>query len=272
MGDYESIPCDDGSFTLRHRPSGESMHSAIGPWEEACSIYVDQSDLPSRLASQPEKTLRVYDVGMGLATNALALLERYEAMGAPRPLHIVSFENDLAPLRFALAEVSRFPFLKVHERKLRAILEDGFWHSPDRQIRWECRVEDFSRSPVESESAELVYFDFYAPRSCKPLWTSEVFGKLRGTSEADVTLITYSVAKSVRTALLLAGFHVGDGISTERKRSTTIAASRLERLSMPLQREWFENLSRSQDPLPLDWINRRGEAFEKLATATQFQI
>lgn len=206
------------------------MHSAIGPWVEACSIYVDQSDLPARLAARTDKTLRVHDVGMGLATNALALLDRLEAIGSPKPVHIISFEEDLTSLRFALSEIENFSFLKPHEEKLLEILQNGFWNSPDRRIRWECRVGDFLLRPPESEPADLVYFDFYTPKSCPRLWTSDVFVGIRGNTGADITLITYSVATSVRNALTLAGFHVGEGVSTSRKRSTTIACTRLERL------------------------------------------
>ncbi len=50
--------------------------------------------------------------------------------------------------------------------------------------------------------------------------------------------------------LLLAGFFVGRGVSTEMKAETTVASTRLETLRFPLGPEWIEKLGHSSVKRP----------------------
>jgi hypothetical protein len=56
----------------------------------------------------------------------------------------------------------------------------------------------------------------------------------------------------VRSALLLAGFAVGQGDRITESRSATIAATSADALREPLDRRWFERLARSSAPFPSD--------------------
>src|SRR5579885_1384183 len=88
---HEIFPCRDGSWTLRDRALNQSMHSEIGAWREAREIYVGPSRLAERLG-RPGPALVIYDLGLGIAANALAALFEWQRPPSPRrALRIISF-------------------------------------------------------------------------------------------------------------------------------------------------------------------------------------
>lgn len=234
---FEKVACQEG-FTLRENISGQLMHSQVGPWREANQVYVDQSDLSG---TDP---FVLYDVGMGTAANALALIARWDHA---RPLRIVSFEKFPESLEMALSLESEFDFLKPWSGVMRELLDKGQVHRES--IGWNLVTEDFlqcdfSRLP----RPDLVYFDFYSPAVCPELWTSEVFSRVRDARR----LVTYASNKSVRVAMLLAGLYVGKGAATSMKLETTVAGvAPVENL---LDRDWLESLARSPKKFPMDQL------------------
>ncbi len=235
---FEKVACQEG-FTLRENISGQLMHSQVGPWREANQVYVDQSDLSS--GTEP---FVLYDVGMGTAANALALIARWDRT---RPIRIVSFEKFPESLEMALSLESEFDFLKPWSGLMRELLDKGQVHFEN--IGWNLVTDDFlqcdfSRFP----RPDLVYFDFYSPAVCPELWTTEVFSRVRDARR----LVTYASNKSVRVAMLLAGLYVGKGRATSMKLETTVAGvAPVENL---LDREWLESLARSPKAFPMDQL------------------
>ena len=63
-GDFELVTLRNGARAVRHLGHGEVMHPSVGPWQEACALYVEQSRLADKLqvAGPP---VRVWDVGLG---------------------------------------------------------------------------------------------------------------------------------------------------------------------------------------------------------------
>lgn len=250
--DHEIIIFENQSVSLKDPATGEAMHSSIGPWAEANLIYVEQSDLSNRVSSFSAQPLVIFDVGMGIAANSIAALERYFKLrregSARRGLAIVSFENDLGGLETALANLDRFPYLAAWEGALRTLLETGAWHSSEENhISWSLRSGDF-RTACLSGSPELVYYDFFSPKSAPELWTAEQFERLfkACSGSRPVTLITYTASTMVRSGLLLSGFYVGDGVSTSAKRQTTIASSDPSFVKAPLTKKWLRKVSHSE--------------------------
>jgi queuine tRNA-ribosyltransferase len=253
---HELIVFENGRISLKERASGQTMHSKIGPWEEANSIYIEQSGLSARLLRKEAKPLVVYDVGMGIAANALAALHCRGTLGggAARPLQLVSFENDLSGLRLALENSEAFPFFRGFEEVLRQVVETGEWRAEDGGSSWMIREGEFgeevSRRFENCPAPEVIFYDFYSPGVQPQLWNLEYFQALRQVCVPDSVLVTYSVSTSVRVALLLAGFFVGKGRSTEAKLETTVATARLEDLAEPLGKDWLEKLRRSSRIVP----------------------
>lgn len=251
----ETFP--NGAASLLDLEAGETMHSSIGPWAEAQAVYIRQSRLSERLELPGTTPLVLFDVGMGLAANAVAAWDAFENGSRKRELHLVSFEKDFDGLREALEYPEHFAFLRGREDILRQLLIEKRIQNAN-GFRWELWEGDFIehlRSGALQEAPDLIYYDFYSPRSCPELWTRRAFKDLyrfcSGSGKAT-TLYTYCSATSVRTALLLAGFYVGYGVSTQSKRETTVASLELSGLDRPLGDLWLKHWLRSSKPLPPD--------------------
>jgi queuine tRNA-ribosyltransferase len=277
---HELIVFENGRISLKERASGQTMHSKIGPWEEANAIYIEQSGLSARLRAGTENAARplvVYDVGLGIAANALAALHCRSVLGgeARRSLEIVSFENDLSGLRLALEHSRNFPFLAGFEDVLREVLEGGMWRDEKSGSFWVIREGEFgdwvSRGFEGLRAPEVIFYDFYSPGVQPELWRLEYFEALRRVCTPDAILVTYSVSTPVRVALLLAGFFVGKGKSTEAKLETTVATGGLEDLAEPLGREWLEKLGKSSRAFPSGLENwTRDEVVARVLGCGQF--
>lgn len=272
---YERVLCRDGSFTLKSGGSSEPMHSHLGPWREAREVYLAQARLEIRLRG--DRPLVVWDVGLGIGANALALLEACES--APhrgRPLHLISFENDLSPIRQALNEADAFDFVLRNKFRLNEVLEAGCWYSPESSMRWELREGSFldpiaGMGSAASPAPELIFYDFYSPKVNAELWGLQAFTQVFKRCASDALLITYAASTAVRTAMLLAGFHVGYGVGTDSKSETTVAARRLDDLARPLDPRWLQRVLRSSKPLPQDILpNERESALRRIQSAPQF--
>ncbi|MCZ6628323.1 MAG: MnmC family methyltransferase [SAR324 cluster bacterium] len=269
-----------GALALHNSANGETMHPVWGPWEEATRLYVQGSGLENLLAARPGQGDReeavLFDVGLGAAANALAALEchaRLRRRGPVRPLHLISFENDLEPLRFALAHAGQLGYLLGHEPCLEALAAEGRWSGAHGQS-WELRLGDFPRLiREEPRRADLVFFDPFSPRANPDMWsvaTLEGIFRCRRPGGA-MRLVTYSSAFSTRAALLLAGFHVGAGIALDGRRRATEAATNFSSLAEPLDLRWLNRWKRERDPWPcLTVPDRRRQARQALLDHSQW--
>ena len=109
---HELVRFPNGTASLKPLAGREAMHSSIGPWLEANQVYVEQAGLSDRL-KQPGRPLVLFDVGMGIAANAIAAIVCAEKTKTPvRRFQIISFENDLDGIIQALRNTDQFPYLK----------------------------------------------------------------------------------------------------------------------------------------------------------------
>jgi len=252
-GDFELVTLRNGARAVRHWGHGEVMHPSVGPWQEACALYVEQSRLAEKLrvAGPP---LHVWDVGLGAGTNAVAALTCARALGAQqrRELRVVSFEIDRAPLRLALADARGFPFLQPFADAGRALLNGERWS--EGRAQWQLYLGDAAELWRGAwEPADLIFFDPFSPASNPALWTPAAFSQLRTHARSDgdgCTLFTYSAATPTRVSLLLGGFYVGTGVATGTKKETTAAATQRELLAQPLDARWLARWERSAAQAP----------------------
>ena len=108
---------------------GEVMHPGVGPLDEARILYVEQSQLLTRL-EKSERPLVVFDVGLG--AGSIALAARAVSQAAPEhypTLEIVSFEHDLEALALALEHPDAFGLNGEPGEAARGLLRDGFHKS-----------------------------------------------------------------------------------------------------------------------------------------------
>jgi queuine tRNA-ribosyltransferase len=183
--------------------------------------------------------LVIWDVGLGAATNAMAVLRCFEGLleGAPpcapgsppnlRPLRLVSFECDLDPLHLAASKAGYFPH--VRHAAPQAILNGGHWTHSSGGMRWELLHGDFLALMEKAPPPDLIFYDPFSYKTDSALWTAETFARvLAACAPKSAELYTYSAATAARVALLTAGFYVGEGVGTGPKADTTIAFTRAE--------------------------------------------
>jgi tRNA U34 5-methylaminomethyl-2-thiouridine-forming methyltransferase MnmC len=268
--DYELVQLRNGSFSLRSAQYGETLHPGVGPSIEGDSLYVEQLRLRERVQQEGEPFV-IWDVGLGAAANAIAVLRSISGR-----IQLISFDNTLEPLEFALSASSRLKYLQGYEDKVRQLVtERRVEHG---ETRWEVVVGDFPQllKAGSLPAPHAILYDPFSPAKNPEMWTQPLFTRLYGLLSRPCALATYSRSTMVRTALLLAGFDVGRGSATGEKEETTIAANRMELLAEPLDRRWLATAERSDSAEPLwEAVYRksalRSETLEKLKTHPQFR-
>lgn len=270
LGDHEVHESLEGFFNIRHISSGEIMHSHSPPMIEAQALYVEQSNLASRLQAPDSQPLVIWDVGLGAAANAMAAIQCYEMQaqaGPVRPLQILSFETDLDALKLGLANKARFPYLR-HGAADTLVIRGGWQSRQYPGLSWRLFKGDFYQTFLNAPRPDLIFYDFYSSRTHQHLWSVESFKKLyQATQMHPAELFTYSTSTAVRVALLAAGFYVAHGRSSGVKTETTIALT--PGFAQPchhplLAQEWFHKWHRSQARVPEGLSEDEEKAFEQL--------
>ncbi|HNW35930.1 MAG TPA: tRNA guanosine(34) transglycosylase Tgt, partial [Candidatus Ozemobacteraceae bacterium] len=267
LGDYEIHASPQGFSSIRQISSGEIMHSVNCPDAEANRLYVEQSHLAARLlqpsvaAGSPTDDLVIWDVGLGAASNAMAVLRCFEKTfskeggSALRHLRLESFECDLDPLRLAAKDPVRFPHLR-HSAPFQ-ILEHGQWEHISGLFSWKLYQGDFLDLCESARAPDLIFYDPFSSSTNSMLWTSRTFSCILSCCRpTSAELFTYSSSTAVRVALLSAGFYVAAGVSMGPKTDTILAFSRSDGAaahpSSPrlLGQEWLERWRRSESQYP----------------------
>ncbi len=270
---FELVTVQSGARSLRSREFGETFHPVVGPMAEAVELHVRQQRLVERAAETPEPFV-IWDVGLGAAANAVAVLEAFHGRRhASVILH--SFDHTTAPLAFALQHAAELGYLVPHTDAAEGLLAEGFWNAG--ALHWQLHVGDFRQRMSTAPPPHAILYDPYSPQSNPTLWTLEHFSAMRVRLGAGVPclLTNYTRSTAVRVTLLLAGFYVGRGGATGEKEETTIASNELGLLDLPLDRRWIERVHRSTRSAPLRAENSVAkriseEDWSRLAAHPQF--
>jgi len=270
--DCEIVTTRMGATAIRDRITGELMHPVVGPLVEGQQLYMRPSRLEARLQDGADHPLVLLDVGLGAASNAIAAWHVSERLPkSARRLEIVSFECDMGALELALSPEHAQSFLLDGDagEAARALLNHD--HHETERTSWRLLrgdlLETLQQQPAES--ADVVFWDLFSVRTHPNLWTVDAFSRLRRTCRSGCTVHTYSGATAVRSAMLLAGFAVGVGNDVGELKQNTVAAVDLADLESPLDRRWWERVSRSSVPFPSD---AAPDALSRLAALPQFAV
>jgi len=234
---------EDGLGSIQHVASGEIMHSVNPPDIEAEEVYVAQSAHVARaVRGEP---LVVWDVGLGAAHNAMALVRSLGAAPGHGEIEIVSFEHDLDALRLALSHQKHFVHLRHPGPN---ILEKKGAFERDR-LRWRLVEGDFLSMFSSQPAPDVIFFDPFSRKVDTEMWSVETFRALYAHLSRPTELVTYSSSTAVRGAMLAAGFYVARGVPSGPKEETTIALAHMEAPA----RNTYALLGR-------DWLARRVDA------------
>ena len=254
---YKLVKLATGIHSVHSLAYQETFHPVIGPVAEAEALYVEQLQLLSRLARHSGEFV-VWDVGLGAAANALTVLRRSQTI--PCPVRLVSFDQTIAPLEFALQHQASLGYLAGYEPQLRQLIGSSrvSFNDGAREVHWELHVADWPTLLKDPAAQTLpkphaIMYDAFSPAKNPAMWTAPLFARLFHLLEPQrpCALPTYSRSTMLRVTLLLAGFFVGIGHATGEKEETTIAANTLALLDEPLARRWLQRARRSTSAEPL---------------------
>ena len=272
LGDYEVHYNKAGFSSIRQLSSGEIMHSVIPPEIEARTLYVEPAQLSLRMKT--ESKLVIWDVGLGAASNAMAVVEYINNLSSvPSKVEIVSFENDLDSLKLAMKNPAAFPHLKHPAPQ--DLLNHNAW-SDGKGLSWHLLLGDFLQLIEAAPRPHVIFYDLYSAKSNPAFWTLEHFQRLcRHCEGTPFQFVTYSASTAVRATLLAAGFYVGYGPSSGPKATTTMAYNDLALArqlgAQLLGQEWLNLWERSGARMPTSLPNDGVEEFEnKIRNHYQF--
>ena len=107
---FELVTVQTGVRSLRSREFGETFHPVVGPMIEAVALHVRQQRLVER-AALTSGSFVIWDVGLGAAANAIAVLEAFQTAQPPARVELHSFDHTTAPLAFAFEHALELGYL-----------------------------------------------------------------------------------------------------------------------------------------------------------------
>ena len=247
---FEIVTVQSGDRSVRSREFGETFHPVIGPMAEAVGLHVRQQRLVKRAAGSGGRFV-IWDVGLGAAANAIAVIEAFAGRGDLGAIELHSFDLDDEALGFALVHAEELGYLAPHRSAVRSLIEEGAWS--EAPLQWRFHAGDFRETMTLAPAPQAILYDPYSPQSNPDMWTLEHFAQLQArlSPEAPCLLTNYTRSTAVRATLLLAGFYVGRGHATGEKDETTIATNAPAILEEPLDQDWLGRLRRSTNGAPL---------------------
>lgn len=202
----EFITSKDGSHTLYLPHLKETYHSLHGAIVESKYVFIDAG--LSKIAEKKEG-IKVLEVGFGTGLNALLTLmlsireskKIYYKTLEPFPLQKEIYEK-LNYLDLLNRHNLREDFFKMHEAGdgETISLNENFIFS-----RYKATLENFSPSGI---SADVVYYDAFAPSKQPEVWSLDNLKKIRGMMNPGSILVTYCASGQFKRDLKEAGFNV----------------------------------------------------------------
>ena len=219
---------------------------------EARALHVAQQRLVER-ARASSGPFVVWDVGLGAAANAIAVLEAFSGFAAPPAIELHSFDRTSDALDFALRHSDALDYSPAEVAALRALRSNGCVRHG--AIEWHLHLGDFPAllANAAPPPPHAILYDPYSPRVNREMWTLEHLQRLFAALDPRVPCLWTNTTRStrVRVTLLLAGFCVGRGVAIGEKDETTVATNVPELLVAPLDLHWLDRVRRSTASAPL---------------------
>ena len=189
----------DGSATLYVPELDEHYHSVKGAHTESIHIFI-QMGMHRAIEIMPQRPLRIFEVGFGTGLNALLTLQEAERLGVD--VHYVSAE--LYPLAWEEIQPLGYSQHPLFEQLHQVAWEEDVPMSPHFTLR---KVQgDVRQMPLPT--ADVVYFDAFAPEKQPELWEEDFLQRLFKALSPGAVLTTYCAKGEVRRRLQRAGFGI----------------------------------------------------------------
>jgi tRNA U34 5-methylaminomethyl-2-thiouridine-forming methyltransferase MnmC len=249
---FTPVKTGDGSSTFYSETFSEWFHSREGAAQEAQTIYVEAAGLIRRVqqrqaAVSKAAPLKILDVCYGLGYNTAASLEAIWAVDEDCWVEVQALEIDIEPAKSALAQRLLKTYPPAVQQLLQDLATDG--RATQKQCLAQMRLGDARQQiqPLVAQGwqADVIFLDPFSPPNCPQLWTIEFLGLVaQCLNPHGGTLVTYSCAAAMRTALKIAGLSIGTLQTAARQWPGTIACYSANEL-----KNESENESKALPPL-----------------------
>lgn len=232
---------EDGSFTFFSNQFGEMFHSRYGAKQEAELKFVEPCQL--REKAKERNSIALLDICYGLGYNSAAALEVIWQVNPHCRVEWVGLELEPLVPQQAIAHHLLDPWLPPIPELLQELAISTRVQTPklDARLLWGDARMTLERLYRSGFQADAIFLDPFSPPKCPQLWTVEFLALAAGCLKPTGRLATYSCAASVRTALRLAGLHLGATPAVGRRSPGTIASFTSEGLT-PLSLKEQESL------------------------------
>lgn len=207
----------DGSLTVRHSGHGQDFHSQEGARFEAWNLYVISSGYLDSLSSALNPSIQILDVGMGLGYNAAASIVAWYTSSGMVDVDITSLECDVrlveavasgkAPWQRGWSEAWLVgpSDLKQSDIGYRAIIKHP---RSGRHLTWTVIVCDAAIMDLTSlgKTFDYIWQDPFTPELNPTLWSAGWFRRVKDVARSGAIMMSYSVARTVKTALSESGW------------------------------------------------------------------
>ncbi|MDW8302351.1 MAG: tRNA (5-methylaminomethyl-2-thiouridine)(34)-methyltransferase MnmD [Bacteroidia bacterium] len=187
------ILTQDSSPTIIHQELGVSYHSMFGARGESEYVFIKQSELEFKLGTQNE--VRIVEIGLGTGLNAWLT---YQLAQQYPNTKVVYTAFELYPLR---ADI----LTSFYE-----LLGDTFFSNVIAKFPQNTTLQNFVTdfyfsswldAQLEPNTADIIFYDAFAPKACPELWTKEAIAKSVRTLKINGILTTFSVTGQVKRYL-----------------------------------------------------------------------
>lgn len=212
----------DGSATFYSEEFGEHFHCRNGAYTDAQRNYVDAANIPELAKAE---RLSILDVCYGLGYNTAAALDTIQQVNPDCQVTIRALEINAAVPKGAIANNLIHHWTPSTQTILKALATEGHYHSATLDLQLIIGDARRTLQPLVSAGwqGDAILFDPFSPTRCPQLWTVEFFALTAQCLADSGILATYSCAAAVRTAMGLAGLHIGSLPGIGRHWPCTIA-------------------------------------------------
>lgn len=208
----------DGSQTLYLKEIDEHYHSVAGAVSESIHVFIKAG-----FEYCDRENISVFEVGFGTGLNALLTALRSTEMKR----HVTYTSVEKCPLDESVINVLNYPhFLGGKAPALFKAIHDAGWGSIVNINRYfgiqkiKCNIITCN---IPSISADIVYFDAFAPSKQPEMWSMDMVEKVTGIIGPGGIFVTYSAKGELRRMLRGLGFEVSRLPGASGKREMTRA-------------------------------------------------
>jgi len=230
------IKTADGSYTLKSNNvdgKSENMHTHHGAIKEAMKKFVNPAQL------QEKDEVHILDICSGLGYNAASCIK---FLADSTKINVDIIEISMETLAAALLIPSPIKSHEIIKKAIENRLYDegfvGFKYQGSKipenvninVIFGDARDEI---NKLNRKHYDAVFLDPFSPGKSPELYSLEFFYILYEKLKDNGTVLTYTSAAPVRSAMIQAGFQLGEGPAFGRTGGTTASPS-LENIQKPL--------------------------------------